>query len=350
MNGAVMSELEKSRILVVGATGQIGNVVVKKLARQGYDVRALARPLSDHAHLNIPGVEIVTGDLMEPSSLEAACKNIDVVISTATAHIPRFTKDDFRVTDDIGYANLISACKKQGVSRLVFCSGIQTPHDEWIPLMRLKRKVESRIISSGLEYTIVRASAFMDIAFVLMGSLIPIAGTDVPTVKRPYRFALRHIESVQDSIEKRNLAHLPGNGTTRHSFISGRDVADFLINSGLSEQGRDTILDIGGPEALSWLDVVKIYENLLGKKIGTKTTPAFIFRNMSRLFSLFSAPAANLMAINYLFAATDTVIDEPEIVATQFGVKLTSAVDFLREKLELYKRNSEDELVCKTDY
>lgn len=180
----------------------------------------------------------------------------------------------------------------------------------------------------------------MDIAFVLMGSLIPITGADVPTVKRPFRFAQRHIDSVQDSIEKRHVAHLPGNGTSRHSFICARDVADFLINAGQSEEGRNTILDVGGPQALSWLDVVQIYENLLGTKLRTKTTPAFVFRNLSRLFSLVSAPAANLMAINYLFAATDTVVNEPCVVASRFGVKLTSASDFLKEKFRLYQHGS----------
>lgn len=329
-----MSEAAKSKILVVGATGQLGSVVVKKLVGRGVPVRALARPLSERSHLEMPGVEVVLADLMDPPSLRAACRNIDLVISTATAHIPRFPKDDFRLIDDIGYANLIDACKEGGVSRMVFCSGIHTPHDNWIPLMRLKRKVEARIVASGLEYSIVRSSAFMDIAFVLMGSLIPIAGAESPTVKRPYRFALRHVESVQDSIEQRGVAHLPGDGTTRHSFICERDVADFLINASFSEEGRNAVLEVGGPQALSWLDVVGIYEDLLGTRLRIKTTPAFVFRNLARLFSLVSAPAANLMAINYLFAATDTVVTEPEAVAAQFGVRLTTAPEFLREKLQ----------------
>ena len=330
-----MSSKPENKVLVVGATGQLGGMVVKKLAGRGVAVRALARPSSSHAHLDVPGVEVVLGDLMDPPSLQAACAGIDIVMSTATAHIPRFSKDDFRLVDYVGYVNLVDACRQQGVSRFVFCSGILTPHDNWIPLMKLKRKAESHIVASGMEYTIVRSSAFMDIAFVLMGSLIPVTGAEVPTVKRPFRFAQRHIKSVQDSIERRHVAHLPGNGKTRHSFISASDVADFMINAGLSEEGRNAILNVGGPEALSWFDVVRIYENLLGTKLRTKTTPAFVFRNLSRLFSLFSAPASNLMAINYLFAATDTVVENPEVVAKRFNVELTSASDFLKNKFEL---------------
>src|ERR1041385_1524925 len=230
-----MSETEK-RVLVVGATGQLGGLVVKKLAQQSVPVRALTRPLSDRAHLNIPGVEIVLGDLMDLPSLQAACSGIDIVISTATAHIPRFPEDDFRLIDDVGYENLIEACARQRVSRFVFCSGITTPHDDWIPLMKLKRTTESRILTSGLDYTIVRGAGFMEIAFVLMGSLIPITGVDAPTVKRPFRFARKHIDSIQNSIEQKHVANLPGNGKSKHSFICENDVADFLINAGRSPE------------------------------------------------------------------------------------------------------------------
>src|SRR5258706_7803737 len=141
-----MSASGNGLVLVIGATGQVGGVVVRKLADQHRPVRALARPESDYAHLNLPGVEIAMGDLMDPASLDAASAGVDMVISTATAHIPRFPTDDFRRIDDVGYLNLIEACKNQGVSRLVFCSGVTTPHDDWIPLMKLKRKTETRII------------------------------------------------------------------------------------------------------------------------------------------------------------------------------------------------------------
>src|SRR6185295_12344343 len=103
---------------------------------------------------------------------------------------------------------------------------------------------------------------------------------DVPTVKRPFQFARKHIDSIQDSIEVHHVAHLPGNGKSRHSFICESDVANFLINAGQSEEGRNAILEVGGPEALSWFDVVQIYERLLGTTLRTKTTPAFIFRTL----------------------------------------------------------------------
>jgi len=328
-----MSDIPNGTVLVVGATGQVGGVVVSKLANQNRLVRALARPMSDYEHLKRANVEIVFGDLMDPQSLANACSDVDLVIATATAHIPRFPKDDFRLIDDIGYVNLIEACRQQGVSRLVFCSGITTPHDDWIPLMKFKRRTEARIMSSGLTYTIVRASAFMDVAFVLMGSSLPLVGAQSATVKRPFRFARKHIDKIENSIEKDHVAHIPGNGKTRHSFISGANVADFLINAGMSVEGRNAILEVGGPEELSWFDVIHIYEDLLGINLRAKFTPAVVFRNLSRLFSLFSAPASNLMAINYLFAATNAIVDGAQDTARRFDVKLTTASDFLKEKL-----------------
>lgn len=322
-------------ILVVGATGQVGSAVVKAQGDRGVTVRALARIGSNCRHLQRCGAEIVVADLMDRSSLDSACAGIRTVIATATAHIPRRSTDDFRTIDDVGYRNLIESCKRSGVERVVFCSVLPTPHDKWIPLCRLKRAAEATISASGLDYAIVRCPAFMDVAFVTMGSTLPILGADAPTVRRPYRFVERHIACVQDSIEKDRVAHVPGQGSTKHSFICVRDVAEFLIAAAASAATGGTTLEIGGPQQLCWLDVVGIYEDLLGLSLRVKRTPAFVFRSLSRLFSPFSAPASNIMAINYMLASTDATVPDAMSIASGYGVRLTSARQFLERKLEL---------------
>ena len=74
--------------LVVGATGLVGSEVCKQLAATGQAVRALVRTPSDPGKvrkLEAEGVEIVTGDLRDPASLAAACRGVDVVITTASS-------------------------------------------------------------------------------------------------------------------------------------------------------------------------------------------------------------------------------------------------------------------------
>ena len=74
-------------ILVVGATGQLGAAVVRKLVERGIPVRGLARTTSSYQHLEREGVELAFGDLRDEASLFAACENVDKVIATANGSI-----------------------------------------------------------------------------------------------------------------------------------------------------------------------------------------------------------------------------------------------------------------------
>ena len=63
-------------VLIVGATGQLGTAVLRRLVKSGRPVRALVRRSSPHGHLAGPGVEIAFGDLRDAPSLEAACREV----------------------------------------------------------------------------------------------------------------------------------------------------------------------------------------------------------------------------------------------------------------------------------
>lgn len=76
-------------ILVVGATGQLGTAVVRKLVAAGRPVRAFVRQDSHHAHLAGLPVELAVGDLRNFASVAAACTGVDAVIATANSVIRR---------------------------------------------------------------------------------------------------------------------------------------------------------------------------------------------------------------------------------------------------------------------
>ena len=72
-------------VLVVGASGQLGARVVRRLVAAGRPVRALVRPTSRQGHLRQTGVQVVHGDLTDPASLDAACQGAGPVIANANA-------------------------------------------------------------------------------------------------------------------------------------------------------------------------------------------------------------------------------------------------------------------------
>ena len=246
------------KVLVVGATGQLGSTVVAKLVARQADVRALVRTEAAAQRFSALGVEAVLGDLRDAASLAAACRGVDVVVTTANAAVPTRKSDTFEAVERDGYRNLIDAARQAKVQRFVFTSVLPSKYEKVTPFFRYKRETEHRLASSGMDHVIFRADIFMDTAFCMMGSDIPVRGAEIATVTRSFGFAANHFRKIRNSIEQDHVAMIPGNGDTRHAFICVDDVANFLVSASFS--GRSGTFNVGGPEALTFLDVVRIYE------------------------------------------------------------------------------------------
>jgi uncharacterized protein YbjT (DUF2867 family) len=320
-------------ILVVGATGQLGTAVIDRLVGKGRSVRALVRPGSPR-EFPTNGVELAFGDLRDRDSLVAACRGIATVVATANVVVPR-SAGGFAEVEGIGYAQLLDACKANGVQRIVLMSTDETPQDARVQTFRTKRQIEDRIRASGLAHAIFRGSLFMDDWFALMGSSIPLRGAKAATLRRPFWFARGFLAMAGTSIEQRGIALVPGDGSTRHAFVALDDVASILAAAAAApEDGTNLIANLGGPEVLSWNDVVAIYERVLGRTLRKIHTPARAYRLLANLLEPLSPPAANLMAMSWLTAICETAWDGKPL-AERFGIRLTSAEEFLRAKAAL---------------
>ncbi len=320
-------------ILVVGATGQLGTAVVDRLRKAGQRVRALVRPGSPR-EFSSEGVELAFGDLRDPESLVAACQGMATVVATANAVVPR-GKTTFEEVEDTGYANLLDACRAEGVRRIVFMSVVETPFDKSVTTFRLKRRIEEKIQGSGLAYSIFRGDFFMDDWFALMGSTLPLRGAPAATLKRPFWFAKGFMAVAGASIDKRGIALVPGDGKSRHTPVALDDVAAILSAAASApETGENLIENLGGPEILSWHDIVAIFSRVLGRPLKMIHTPAKVYRVAADVLEALSPPAGNLMAMSWASASCDTAFDGKPLAA-RFGVRLTSAEEFLRAKAAL---------------
>lgn len=321
-------------ILVVGATGQVGTAIVRKLVAGGRPVRALVRRTSKFQHLQGPGVELAFGDLRDPASLDAACQGAEVVIATANAIVPQ-GPSSFQAVEGKGYQNLIVACQKHSVKQFIFISVPVTPHDSAVPSFRYKRLNEARLQASGLNYTILRASLFMDCWFAFIGSTIPACGAEAPTIERQYWFLKLFMKGVGNLIPGAGTALIPGNAQVRHAFITAADVASYAVNAIGHPAAERAILEIGGPQILSWQQVADIYSKALGRKVRTTYTPGGVFRVMRAVMSPFSEAASDIMGLNWLVANSTPY--ESQRTAAALGVQLTSAEEFICSKVGLAK-------------
>lgn len=324
------------KILLIGATGQLGGKVFKKLLKTGlYDIRILVRKDSTYDHLKTAGPEIVFGDLKDANSVDTAVKGCDIVITTANSAAPRKKEDTFDTVDIEGYRHLIDAAERYGIEQFIYTSAIM-PDDEkwqrWVPLVRSKVQTEAYLKDSNLDYTIIRPAPFMDVYFAFMGTTIPIRNEEAPLVERPFKFMQSFYNGIKDDVANGKIGII-GDGKVKHSYIAIENVADFIVKSvGNGELYNETI-NVGGPEALSALDVKAIFENVLNEPLTVKRTPAFMMKLLGNVMAPFNPAASNIFKLNYMQSTIPMEVDCIDL-ADHLDIDLISAEDFLWLKVE----------------
>jgi uncharacterized protein YbjT (DUF2867 family) len=139
------------KILVVGASGQLGTEVIGQLRSQQLELRALVRDDQAADDLRVRGVEPVRGDLTDPASLSRACKDVEVIVATANAAVPTRKTDTFRAVDLLGYESLIRVASNANVRRFIYTSVPLSRHSRLSPFLQYKRIIEETLVRSGLE-------------------------------------------------------------------------------------------------------------------------------------------------------------------------------------------------------
>ena len=317
-------------ILVVGASGQLGTLVVQQLRKQGRPVRALVR--SGRGVDALTGAELVHGDLREPAGLDAALDGVDAVVATANAVAPT-RRGDSAAALARGYAGLVDRAAAGGVRRFVLASVQPSELDETVPDLRLKRMVERRLAGSGLSHLSVRLAPFTEVWLAMVGSSIPDRGEINSTLRRPYPFLARFRRATGRSIEDRGRLVAPGPADRRQAFVSVHDAADVLVAA--IDAPLTGAVDVGGPEVLSWTDVAGEYERVLGRPVRVVSVPAGVFRVARAALAPVAPAAANVMGLNLFMATDDTPWDTASTTAALGVGPLRTVRQVLAEKAAL---------------
>jgi nucleoside-diphosphate-sugar epimerase len=114
------------RALVTGGGGFLGKAIVERLVGRGSQVRTFNR--SAYPELSAMGVEEIRGDLADRDAVERAVKGCDVVFHVAAKAAMWGANDDFVNTNVLGTEHVVSACRRHGVSRLVYTSTPSVVH------------------------------------------------------------------------------------------------------------------------------------------------------------------------------------------------------------------------------
>jgi uncharacterized protein YbjT (DUF2867 family) len=219
------------KVLVAGATGYLGQFVVKALKAKGYWVRALGRSAEKLAPVEEYADDLVVGEVTDPDSLYGVCDGIDVVFSSVgiTRQKDGLTYQD---VDCQGNKNLLTKAEESGVSKFMYVHVVNAEKLRHVAMIQAKQAFVDELKRSTLEHTVICPAGF----FSDMEEFLKMARSG-----RVYLF---------------------GDGTSRINPIHGADLAEVCVDALESTESQ---IDVGGPEVLTYREIAELAFDVLEK-------------------------------------------------------------------------------------
>ena len=269
-------------ISLIGATSRLGTAVAARFLAASIPFRAACRTTSKAQALAGRGIDIVAVDLESGTGLSQAVDGCSKVICCLHG-LMGTSRDSIKKIDKEGHAALIEASVKAGVSRFVYTSALGASPDHPSEFWRAKASTEERLKKSGLEFVIVRPSAFMDLyAHELIGK----------------------------SVLNGKSVVLLGEGRTPRNLVAVDDVAAVAVLALTRADLANQTIEVGGWESLSDREVVAVYERVAGRKARVISVPSPALEVLAAAISPFHAGIGRLMRLpNQLAGRADLHLD-----------------------------------------
>jgi uncharacterized protein YbjT (DUF2867 family) len=243
-------------LLVVGATGTLGRQVVRRALDEGHQVRCLVRSSRKAAFLKEWGAEIVQGDLTNPETLPPALEGITAVIDAATSR-PTDSLTIKQVDWD-GKVALIQASIAAGIERFIFFSILDAQSFPQVPLMEIKRCTELFIAESGLNYTILKPSGFLQ---GLIGQ---------------YAIPILDGQAVWITGDSSAIA-----------YMDTQDIAKFAVRALEVPETENKSFPVVGTRAWGAYEIIRLCERLSGKDAKIARLPLGVLRGVRSFVRFF---------------------------------------------------------------
>ncbi|CAN5679370.1 SDR family oxidoreductase [soil metagenome] len=224
-----MNDSEKPRVLVTGATGYVASRLIPRLIEASWSVRATSRHPDDIGRRH-PGVETIPSDLQDEASLEKVMGDIDV----AYYLVHSMGSKGFAGKDKKAAENFARAAAAAGVKRIIYLGGLGA-HDDKLSQHLASRHEVGRILAEGavpvLEFRAAIVVGSGSVAFEMLRHL---------TERLPAMIAPRWL-------------------STRIQPIGESDLTSYLMAGARGELEESRVVEIGGPDALTYKQMILEY-------------------------------------------------------------------------------------------
>ncbi len=258
MNSEAM--IFRMKILITGATGFIGSALVPKLCEKHKVVCFIRNTSNISALKNLANVEFAFGDILDKDSVFKAVQGTDAVLHLATSHFRG--KEHLNL---IGSKNIIEACQKSSISRVVFVSSMAAKRMVRDAYGQTKLEIENLFKTSGLDYTIIRPS------IVYGRGELGLIGKSL--------FALPFVIPVI------------GDGKYKMNPVYIGDVVSAVCVSVVSDIAIRKEYDVAGAGNLSLNEIVQICSKQFGLKKVQLHLPIWLCAQLFKIFPIVSVAA-----------------------------------------------------------
>lgn len=317
----MMTELQtnhdKPTIALTGATGYIGNNLLKKLEKQA-NIIALSR--NGDQYEDSDTITWRSADLYSLIDAEKALEGADYAVYLVHSMMPsaKLTQAKFEDMDLILADNFAQAAKKNGVKQIIYLSGI-IPEDE---------EELSRHLKSRLEVEKVLGSYGVPVTTVRAGLIVGPQGSSFPIVKK--------------LVKRLPMMLLPKWTRQKTHPIALKDVLHALKGSIGNKKLSGQSIDVGGPEVMTYREMMIDTAEIMGKKRKLVNVP-FMTVNLSRLWVSVTTGTPKEMVYPLIESLIHPMVANPENMDQDLSYGKTSFKDAARSALEDEEKENRDQ-------
>lgn len=299
------------RILLTGSTGYIGQRLIPILINAGHDVVCLTR---DKTRFNAPSsamdhIQVVEADLLDEESLNSIPENIDAAYYLV--HSMSGSKE-YSELEERSARNFVDIANKRQIKQVIYLSGMVN-ENTLSKHLRSRKNVEDKLGEGNFALTTLRAG-------IIIGS------------------GSASFEIIRDLVEKLPVMVAPKWLNTRCQPIGISDVLQFLNGVLMKKECFDKNFDIGGPDVLTYREMLYGYASARGLKRSIVSVPVMTPR-LSSYWLYFVTSTSYKLATALVDSMKVEVVARNNDLAEIIGIRPISYMDALKRALSKIKND-----------